>query len=62
MSKEVEHLPGERASETGHYEELNVFGTQTGHTTHSEEGEHLPRAPVGFTWRRIKREGFVTLR
>jgi hypothetical protein len=38
-------------------EELNVFGSPTGRTSHAEHGERLPRSPLGFTWRRIKREG-----
>lgn len=57
MADDKEHLPGERAPETGRYEELNVFGTPTDKTTHAVQGEHLPRAPVGFTWRRIEGVG-----
>ena len=29
MSNEEQHQPGDRAPATAHYEELNVFGTQT---------------------------------
>jgi hypothetical protein len=50
-----EHLPGERVSETACYDELNVFGTPTGNTTHVKQGERLPHGPVGFTWRRNDR-------
>jgi hypothetical protein len=57
MSRMIEHRPGERASETGHYEELNVFGAPTGKVTHAKEGDELPTAPRGFTWRRVSREG-----
>jgi hypothetical protein len=57
MPEDREHLPGERTTETGRCEELNVFGSPTGKTKHAQEGEHLPRAPIGFTWRRIKCEG-----
>ena len=35
---------------TGHYEELNVFGTPTGTIVHGRAGERLPRQPRGFTW------------
>ena len=41
---------------TGHYEELNVFGTPTGKVEHVREGERLPHAPRGFGWRRIEEE------
>ena len=44
------------APATGHYEELNVFGSHTGKTAHVTEGEPLPGAPRGFTWRRVVRE------
>jgi hypothetical protein len=57
MGREDEHLPGERAPATGHYEELNVFGTPTGKTTHAQEGDRLPPAPFGFRWRPVEREG-----
>jgi hypothetical protein len=43
-----EHYPA-----TGHYEELNVFGSPTGRVEQVPEGERLPSAPRGFTWRRI---------
>jgi hypothetical protein len=46
-----EHLPGEHAPATGHYEELNVFGSPTGVVHHAREGKRLPAAPHGFTWR-----------
>jgi hypothetical protein len=46
-----EHLPLAPAPRTGHYEELNVFGTPTGKVVHVEEGHELPRAPRSFTWR-----------
>jgi hypothetical protein len=36
---------------TGHYEELNVFGTPTGTIIHVRAGERLPCQPRGFTWR-----------
>jgi hypothetical protein len=57
MPTEVEHQPGEQAAATGHYEELNIFGSPTGKTAHAEQGERLPIAPHGFTWRRVQRDG-----
>jgi hypothetical protein len=48
-----EHQPGTHAPVTGHYEALNVFGSPTGKVEHVREGERLPRAPRGFSWRRI---------
>ena len=56
MSSTHEHKPGDSAPATGHYEELNVFGSHTGKTAHVTEGEPLPGAPRGFTWRRVVRE------
>ena len=38
MSDEEEHHPGDRAPAMAHYEELNVFGTQTGAVVHVREG------------------------
>jgi hypothetical protein len=40
---------------TGHYEELNVFGTPTGTIVHGHAGEHLPCQPRGFAWQ-LRRE------
>ncbi len=50
-----DHKPGDPAPATGHYEELNVFGTPTGKVHHAREGEPLPRAPRNFSWRHIRR-------
>jgi hypothetical protein len=41
---------------TGHYEELNVFGSPTGKVQHVHEGERVPDAPRGFSWRQIEEE------
>jgi hypothetical protein len=49
-----EHRPGEPAPATGHYEEVNVFGTHTGRAHHAQQGEPLPGAPRGFCWRRVE--------
>jgi hypothetical protein len=42
MAERQEHQPGTEAPATGHYEELNVFGTPTGRLTHVQEGERPP--------------------
>lgn len=42
--------PGEVASESGAYHELNVFGSKTGITINIEQGATLPIAPRGFSW------------
>ena len=57
MAERQEHQPGSHAPATGHYEELNVFGMRTGKVEHVQEGEPLPIAPRGFTWRPVAEEG-----
>jgi hypothetical protein len=54
MIDREEHQPGTRAPRTGRFEELNVFGSPTGKVEHVREGEHLPPAPQGFSWRHIE--------
>jgi hypothetical protein len=54
MAERQEHEPGTHAPATGHYEELNVFGTPTGRVEHVQEGERLPHGPRGFAWRRVE--------
>jgi len=56
MARE-EHQPGTYAPRQGRYEELNVFGSRTGRIEHVWEGERLPLAPRGFTWRHLQDEG-----
>jgi len=56
MAERQEHQPGSHAPATGHYEELNVFGSRTGKVEHVHEGEQLPSAPLGFTWRQVAAE------
>lgn len=48
-----EYQPGERAPASGQYEELNVFGSQTGQVVVVLADEDFPPAPRGFTWRRL---------
>ena len=55
MDERQEHQPGAHAPATGHYEELNVFGSRN--VEHVREGERLPHGPRGFTWRQIEEEG-----
>ena len=55
MPERQEHQPGTHAPVTGPYEELNVFGTPTGKVEHVREGERLPHAPRGFSWREIEK-------
>ena len=55
MSQEFDHLkPGEPAPATGTYSEHNVFGTPTGNWIDVNNGDPMPPAPVGFTWRRVE--------
>ena len=46
-----EYRPGEPVPGAGVYEELNVFGSPTGRCAVMAEGEELPAAARGFTWR-----------
>jgi hypothetical protein len=54
MIDREEHQPGTRASITGRFEELNIFGSPTGKIEHVREGERLPPAPQGLSWRHIE--------
>ncbi len=53
VDHDMEHKPGDTAPMTGAYEQLNVFGTPTGKTVHVREGEPLPAAPRGHSWKII---------
>ena len=55
--RDDEHHPGTPAPASGHYHELNIFGSHTGKIVQVEEGEPLPFAPRGFKWRRVMRQG-----
>jgi hypothetical protein len=46
-----EHLPGEPATRTGEYLELNVLGAHTGWSVYANKDAPLPSLPRGFTWR-----------
>ena len=60
--KLVETSPGEPAPDGGPYEELNVFGTRTGKVIVVSEGETLPAAPRGFSWRSLSALSVAELR
>jgi hypothetical protein len=53
MSHRQEHQSGDQAPRTGHYAELNIFGTRTGKLVHRPEREELRPglrpAPSGCT-------------
>ena len=57
MSDQEENRPGHPAPATAHFEELDIFGNLTGGTANVREGDSLPGAPRGLTWRRIRRAG-----
>ena len=46
-----EYQPLSPAPHTGIFEEVNVFGSATGGAAFVTEGDALPAAPRGFTWR-----------
>ena len=43
--------PNDPAPKTGYYEELDARGRPTGYVVHARQGEALPGAAPGFTWR-----------
>jgi hypothetical protein len=51
VTRILEHRPDERASASGLYHEINIFGTPTGRSVSAECGERLPHGPFGFGWR-----------
>ena len=60
--KLVELSPGELAPTAGVYEELNVFGSGTGRVPDVRDGETLPAAPRGFSWRSLSALSVAELR
>jgi hypothetical protein len=54
MPDRKEHQPGTRAPITGHFEELNIFGSPTGKIEHVQAFAACPR---GFSWRQIEDNG-----
>jgi hypothetical protein len=51
--RQFEYDPTDDAPVSGRYELLNVFGTATGEAVSAMEGERLPAAPRGFSWRQV---------
>jgi len=58
----IDCQPGDRAPNSGGYQELNVFGSPTGRVVLVAEGDKLPRAPRGFTWRSLSERSVAELR
>ena len=56
------YQPGKPAPRAGQYEELNVFGSPTGRMALMAEGDQLPPAPRGFTWRPLAERSVAELR
>lgn len=58
----TDYPPCVTAPVAGHYGELNVFGAHTGRVAEVQEGEELPSAPRGFTWRLLNQRSPTELR
>ncbi len=54
---EREYPPGTQAPVGGTYEQRNVLGSPTGTRVTLDQGEMLPAAPRGFTWRMVEASG-----
>jgi len=52
-----EYPPRMQAPSAGIYEERNVLGAPTGVRISVAQGEILPAAPRGFTWRMVEAHG-----
>jgi hypothetical protein len=55
MPAEIDDLPGSAAPTSGTYCLLNVFGAVVGDPVRVPQGNHLPPAPRGFTWRLVQK-------
>ena len=53
VPRRPEHVPMDGAPALGQYELLNIFGTATGEAVSASEGERLPAAPRGYSWRQV---------
>jgi len=53
VPRRPEHVPMDGAPALGQYELLNIFGTATGEAVSASEGERLPAAPRGYSWRLV---------
>ena len=58
----TEYSPGARVPAAGPYEELNVLGASTGKVIVVQQGDALPPAPRGFTWRPLRQRSPNELR
>jgi hypothetical protein len=52
-----EYPPGMRAPSAGTYEQRNVLGTPTGVRVTVAQGDLLPAALRGFSWRKMDTSG-----
>jgi hypothetical protein len=57
MVTNTEHQPGDSAPETGTYRLLDVLGGETKTHAHIGQGQPLPVAPRGQTWRLERKPG-----
>ena len=53
MLRRSEYAPTDNAPASGRYELLNIFGTPTHEAVSANEGERLPAAPLGYSWRLV---------
>jgi hypothetical protein len=53
VPRQSDRDPADAAPVSGRYELLNIFGTATGEALSAGEGERLPAAPLGYSWRLI---------
>jgi hypothetical protein len=51
--RRFEYAPTDDAPASGRYELLNIFGTPTDEGVSASEGERLPKAPLGYSWRLV---------
>jgi hypothetical protein len=54
MARRPEHDPTDKASASGHYELLNIFGTPTGERVAVRKGDRLPASALGYRWRLVE--------
>ena len=53
VPRHFEYDPMDHVPVSGRYELLNVFGTATGEAVSAMEGDRLPGAPRGYSWRQV---------
>ena len=57
-----EYAPNDNAPASGRYELLNISGTPTHEAISASEGERLPAAPLGYSWRLVANDVEVARR